>query len=94
MVEQDHPVGQHERMVVRERADAGTEADVAGPLGRRRDEHLGGGDDLETGRVVLADPRLVEAELVQTGDELEVALERQRRVLTRGVKGGQEHTEA
>ena len=67
---------------------------MTGALGGRGDEHLGGGDDLETGGVVLTDPRLVEAELVQTGDQLEVALERQSGVLSRRVKGGQEHAEA
>ena len=45
-----------------QRAHAGAELDVLRALGRDPDEHLGRGDDLVAGRVVLADPRLVEAE--------------------------------
>jgi len=44
--------------------------------------------------VVLADPGLVVAEPVEVLDELEVALQRQRRVLPGGVEGGQEGSEA
>ena len=42
------------------------------------------------GRVVLADPRLVEAEGVEVLDELEITLQRQRRVGTRAVERGDE----
>ena len=62
--------------------------------GRGRDEHLGRGDDLVAGRVVLADPRLVEAEPVEVLDQVEVALERERGVLARRVERGHEDAEA
>ncbi len=58
-----------------------------------RDEDLGRGDDLVAGRVVLAEPGFVEAELVEMLNELEVALERERRVLTYRVERGQEDPE-
>jgi hypothetical protein len=54
----------------------------------------GAGDDLGAGGVVLADPGLVVAQLVETADQLEVTLEREGGVLPGGVKGGQEHAEA
>jgi hypothetical protein len=43
--------------------------------------------------VVLADPCLVVVQPVEVLDELEVALERQRRVLAGGVERGQEDAE-
>ena len=74
--------------------DAGAELDVAGPLGRRGDEDLRRGDDLGAGGVVLADPGFVPAELVEVGDELEVALDGQRRVLPGSVERRHEDAEA
>src|SRR5438046_9633469 len=68
-------------MMVGQRDDAGAEPDVAGALGGEGDEDLGRGDDLITRRVVLADPGLVKAELVEMEDEIEVALEAGGRVL-------------
>ena len=94
VVEQDHPIRQHERMVVRERAHAGAEADLLRALRGHADEHLGRGDDLVPRRVVLTDPRLVEAPPVEVHDQVEVALDRQRRVLTDGVERGHEGSEA
>jgi hypothetical protein len=87
VVEQDHPLGDPQRVVVGERGDPGAELDVAGPLGGRGDEDLGRGDDLAAGRVVLADPRLVVAEPVEVLDELEVALERTVGFSPAGWKG-------
>ena len=86
-------VGEHERVVVGQRADARAEADVLRALRRGRDEHLGTGDDLVAGRVVLADPRLVEAEAVEVHDQIEVALERERRVLADGMERCEEDAE-
>ena len=93
VVEQHHAVGQHERVVVGQRRDAGAEADVLGALRRGGDEDLGRGDDLVPGGVVLAEPGLVEAERVEVLDQLQVALERQRRVLAHGMERGQEDPE-
>ncbi|HMK98839.1 MAG TPA: hypothetical protein VK428_01485 [Acidimicrobiales bacterium] len=94
MVEQHHALGHHEGVVVGERHHPGSEPDVAGTLGGGGDEQLGRADDLVTGRVVLADPRLVEAELVQADEELEVTLQGERRVLARRLERGHEDAEA
>ena len=63
-------------------------------LRSRRDEHLGRGDDLVATRVVLADPRLVEPEAIQELEQLEIALERERRVLPGWMEGSHEEPEA
>jgi hypothetical protein len=94
VVEQHDPVGEQQRVVVGQGVHTRSELDVAGALGGDGDEHLGRGDDLEPRRVVLADPRLVEAEAVEVLDQLQVALERQRRVLADGVERGEEDAEA
>ena len=65
VVELDDAVGDHHRVMVGQRDDAGAEADVLGALGGEGDEDLGRADDLQPGRVVLADPRLVKAEPVE-----------------------------
>ncbi len=81
MVELHHAVGQHERVVVGQRHDAGAEPDVPGALRRRGDEHLRAGDQLEAARMMLADPRLVIIQPVEMLEQFEVALDRQGRVL-------------
>ena len=68
VVEEDHAVGQHERVVVGQRGHARAEADVPGAPRRGGDEDLGRGDDLVAGGVVLAEPGLVEAQLVEMLD--------------------------
>ena len=73
---------------------AGAELDVARPLGRRGDEDLRRGDDLAAGGVVLAYPGLVVAQAIQVLDELEVSLERERRVLAGRMERRQEDAEA
>ena len=69
-------------------------AQVPGALRGGRDEDLGAGDDLVARRVVLADPRLVEAERVEVLEQVEVALEGEGRVLPDGVERGEEDAEA
>ncbi len=93
VVEEHHAIGQHQGLVVGERAHARAQPDVLGALRHRRDEHLRAGDDLVAGRMVLAEPGLVEAERVEVRDEVEVAFQRQRRVLPHGVKRSQEDAE-
>ena len=63
---------------------------------RRRvgDEHLGRGDVLPAGRVVLADPHLVEAEILDVLHELDVTVQRKGRVLVRRVVRSDEQAEA
>ena len=93
MVEQDGPLGHPQRVVVADADHAGAELDVARSLGRGRDEDLGRGDDLGARRVVLADPGLVPPEAVEVLDQLEIALERQCRVLARRMERCHEDAE-
>jgi hypothetical protein len=67
---------------------------VARPLGSGGDEELGRCDDLVAARVVLADPRLVVAQLVHPLDERHVARQGARGVLVDRVEGGDEGAEA
>ena len=81
VIELDHAVGEHEGVVIWQRHDAGAEADVAGALRRRGDEHLRAGDQLEPAGMMLADPGLVIIEPVEMLQQLEIPLDRQGRVL-------------
>ena len=58
-----------------------------------RDEDLGRGDQLPARRVVLADPHLVVAEVVEPLDQLHVAVQGERGVLADPVEGRQEDAE-
>jgi hypothetical protein len=49
-------------------------------------KHLGAGDNLETARVMLADPRLVVVQPVEMDEQLQIALEGQRRIFTKCVE--------
>ena len=73
VVELHEALGHHEGMVVGQAGDAGAEHDVAGALGRRRDGQLGRGDQLPAGGMVLADPGLVVAQVIEPLDQLHVA---------------------
>ena len=66
---------------------------MPGALRGGGDEDLRRGDDLAARGVVLADPRLVVAQLVEPDDELEIALEGERRVLAGRVERGEEDAE-
>src|SRR5580704_15618521 len=90
MVELDDAVGDHHRVVVGQRDDPGAESDVPGALGGEGDEDLGRRNDLVAGRVVLSDPGLLEAKLVEPHHQVEVALETGGRVLLVGMEGRQE----
>src|SRR4051812_1496893 len=81
MVELHDAVGHHHRVMIRQRDDPGAEPDVPCTLGSKGDEDLGRRDDLITGRMVLADPRLVKAELVEMHDQVQIALQAGGRVL-------------
>jgi hypothetical protein len=94
MVEQHEPVRQHQRVVIRQRVHAAAEANVLRARRGGRDEHLGRSDDLVAAGVVLADPRLVEAEPIEMLEQLEVALEREGRILPGWVKRCHEKAEA
>ena len=94
VIEQHHAVGEDQGVVVGQRADPGAELDVLGPLRGDGDEDLGRRDDLEPGGVVLADPGLLEPEAVHRDNQVEVALDRERRVLPDRVEGCHEVSEA
>jgi hypothetical protein len=93
VVEQHDALGGPQRVVVAHRDDAGAQLDVLRALGRGRDEDLRRRDDLRARRVVLADPRLVEAHFVEVLDEPQVPVDRCGGVHARGVEGGQEGAE-
>jgi hypothetical protein len=93
VVELHEAVRHHQRMVIRQAGDAGAEANVPRALDCRADEHLGGGDDLPAGGVVLADPGLVVAEVVEPLEEFHVARHGERRVLAHAVERRQEDAE-
>jgi hypothetical protein len=76
MVELDDAVRDVERVVIGQRDDAGAEPDAPGALGGGGDEDLRRVDDLEPCRMMLADPGLLESQLVQPLDQLEVAPQR------------------
>ena len=77
------------------RGEAGAEAErgPAGALGQCGDHDLGRAHDLDTARVVLADPGLREPQAVHLLDELEVVLQRQRRVEVDQVERAEEGSE-
>ena len=92
VVELDHAVGQHERVVVGQRHDPGAQPDVAGALRGRGDQHFRAGDQLEPARMMLADPRLVIIQPVEMLEQFEVALDRQGRVFVVVMKRREENS--
>ena len=94
VVEKHHPVGHDERVVVGQRDHPGSELDPLCTLGCRSDEDVGSGNRLVAVGVVLSDPRLVVAELIEPVDQLEIAVDRQRRVVRRIVEGPDERPES
>jgi hypothetical protein len=84
VVQLEHAVGEDERVVVGQAADAGAEADGLRALGGGGDHQLRRGDDLPAGAVVFAEPGLIEVQPVQVFDQFEVAVERHRGFFPRG----------
>ena len=78
VIQQHQPVGDPQRVVVRERDDPGTEPDPLGPFRGRGDEDLWRADDFAARRVMLPDPRFVETQRIKVLDELEITLEVER----------------
>jgi hypothetical protein len=76
VIELHHAIRQNERVMVRQRGHARSQADVARARGRGRDEHFGRGDDLETARMMLANPGFVVVEPVEQFDQLQIAFQR------------------
>ena len=93
VVELHDPLGDVERVVVRERDHAGAEPDVwvCWPAAAR---NISGEAIISQPlRVVLAAPELVEAEPVEVRRQFDVALELERRVLAQRVVRGDEGAE-
>ena len=93
VVELDEALRDQEGVMVGQARDAGAQHDVARALGGVRDHDLGRGDQLPPRRVVLADPDLVVAQVVEPLDQLHVAIDGERRILAHPVEGRQEDTE-
>src|SRR5262249_42965476 len=77
-------------MVIGQREHAGTEHDALGPRRGAGNEEIGRAVNLEAAGMMLADPGLGEAELLQILDQPEIALHQERRVLVGRGKGRQE----
>ena len=90
VVQLGHPVGHHEGVVIGEADHAGAQLDVLGAVGGHADEYLGRGDDLPAGAVVLSDPGLVKAQIVQPLHQFHVAFQRQGRVFAGAVERAHE----
>jgi hypothetical protein len=80
-------------MVVGQANHPGAQFDVAGALGSGSNENLWGGDNLPAGAVVLSDPGLVKAEVVEPLDQLQVALYSQGGIFSDTVEGAHEDAE-
>ncbi len=87
VIELHDPLRDVERMVERQRHDAGAELDAVRALAGGGEEHLGRRDHLPARRVVLAAPELVVAELVEVLGQIQVAAELERRMLADRVVG-------
>jgi hypothetical protein len=85
VIELDHAVRDHQRVVVGQRHDAETEFQMLRALRGRGDEELRRRDQLEAAGMMLADPRLGESELVDPLHQLEVAMDEIGGVLVDGV---------
>jgi hypothetical protein len=94
VVEHHDPVGEHQRVVVGERAHSRAELDVMSALRGGSDHHLGRRDRLGAGGVVLPDPGLVEAEAIEVVDQLEVTLQVEGRVRADQMHRRQEDPES
>src|SRR6185437_4760234 len=91
MIELHHAIGEDEGMVIGQRKHAGAEHDALGARRRAGDEEVGRAIELEAAGMMLADPRLGEAEILEILDQLEIALHQERRVFVGRVKGRQEN---
>ena len=75
MIELDHPLSHVERVVIRQRNDAGSEFDSVGSLRGGGEEHLWAGDHFPAGGMVLATPKLVESEAIEMLSEVKISTE-------------------
>src|SRR5580693_1732520 len=93
MVQQHPAVGNHQRMVVGQRHNTGTQPNVLGSFGRGGDEHLRTGDQLVAAGVMFTEPGFVETQPIQCDHSLHVVFECRRGGLAGRVKRCDEDTE-
>src|ERR1700733_1380353 len=94
MVEHHDSLCDVERMMVRNRDDAGAELDSLGALGRGDQEHFRRRDRLPSRRMMLADPELVVVKLIEQFGEFEIALKLERRMLADRMMWREKHAKA
>ena len=93
MIQQHHPIGDHQGMMIGQADDAGAEAEIAGALGGGGDKDFRGGDGFPPGAVVFADIGCVKAQGIQPLQQFQVPLQGQGRVFPGPVKGGHKDPE-
>src|SRR5271156_2584878 len=94
MVEHHDSLCDVERMMVRNRDDAGAELDSLGAFGRGDQEHFWRRDRLPSRRMMLADPELIVVKLIEQFGEFEIALKLERRMLADRMMRREEHAKA
>jgi hypothetical protein len=67
---------------------------MLGAVGGDADKHLRRCNYFPAGRVMLPDPRLIVAEVIEPLDQLQIAIQRKGRVVPRPVKRRQKYPEA
>ena len=92
MVEHRHPIGQLGRVVVRHQEAAGTDAHARRLQQSLGHEQVGRGVGLPGRRVVLAYPRLAEAQLISPAELLEIPLVSIVKVSLGGMRGHREES--
>ena len=80
--------------MIRQRDNAGAEANPLGAFRDSRDHQLRRRDDLVSCRVMLADPRLIEADAIEMLDQVDIAADRKRRIFIDWVKGSEKDSRA
>jgi hypothetical protein len=93
VVELVDPLGNHERVVVGEGNDAGSQPDIARALGGGADKNFGRRNDFIACRMVLTDPSLIEAQRIEPFDELKISVEGRGGVLLYRVKRSEKNSE-
>src|SRR5947209_1557732 len=78
-------------MVVGQADDARAQLDMSGTLCGSGDKHFRRSDGFPASAVVLADPGLIKAEIIEPLQQLQVTLKGQRGVFTKRVEGGHEN---
>src|SRR5579872_4739170 len=81
-------------MMIRNRDDAGAELDPMGDHRGRRQHHFWRCDGFPSSRMMLANPELIVAEVIEERGELQIALELQGRVFAGRMMRREKHAKA